>query len=92
MVGVRAKRQKPDVRIYRLKPVRRIVTIRVDLAAIKKGLKPDFLLQAFDVVEVPEASAFSGQITRDFAERHNWWHDKHDEQCANARALLTSYR
>jgi polysaccharide export outer membrane protein len=60
--GARKEAKASDVRIYRLKPGSADRdTIRVDLSAIKKGLKPDFLLQAFDVVEVPEASAFSGQ-------------------------------
>jgi polysaccharide export outer membrane protein len=60
--GVRKEAKASDVRIYRLKsgsPDRE--TIRVDMVAIRKGQKPDFLLQAFDVVEVPEANAFSGQ-------------------------------
>jgi hypothetical protein len=33
--------------------------IRVDYAAIKKNQKPDFILQAFDIIEVPEAGMFS---------------------------------
>ncbi len=33
--------------------------IRVDYAAIKKNQKPDVFLQAFDIVEVPEAGMFS---------------------------------
>lgn len=60
--GARKEAKATDVRVYRLKPGSADRdTIRVDMAAIKKGLKPDFLLQAFDVVEVPEAGAFSGQ-------------------------------
>ena len=35
-------------------------TIRVDYGAIKKNQKPDVFLQAFDVIEVPEAGIFSG--------------------------------
>ena len=60
--GVRKEAKVTEVRIYRLKtgsPDRE--TLRIDLAAIKKNQKPDFLLQAFDVIEVPEAGAFSGQ-------------------------------
>src|SRR6266478_5967189 len=60
--GVRKEAKASDVRIYRLKPGSPDRdTIRVDLGAIKKGQKPDFLLQAFDVIEVPEAGVFSGQ-------------------------------
>lgn len=60
--GVKKEARANDVRIYRLKPGSSDRdTIRVDLAAIKKGQKPDFLLQAFDVIEVPEAGMFSGQ-------------------------------
>ena len=36
----------------------------VDYAAIKKNQKPDFFLQAFDIVEVPEAECFRAQQTR----------------------------
>jgi len=59
--GLRKEAKASDVRIYRLKSgsdEREI--IRVDYAAIKKNQKPDVLLKAFDVIEVPEASAFSG--------------------------------
>jgi hypothetical protein len=35
--------------------------IAVDVAAIKKNQKPDFVLQPYDVIEVPEAGMFSGQ-------------------------------
>ena len=63
MVGGAKKEAKTnDVRVYRLKPGSPDrETIRVDMAAIKKGQKPDFLLQAYDVIEVPEAGMFSGQ-------------------------------
>ena len=60
--GIRKEAKANEVRIYRLKPGSSDRdTIRVDLAAIKKGQKPDFLLQAYDVIEVPEAGMFSGQ-------------------------------
>lgn len=58
--GVKKEAKSTEVRIYRLKvgsPDRE--TIKVDLAAIKKNQQPDFLLQAFDVIEVPEAGMFS---------------------------------
>jgi polysaccharide biosynthesis/export protein len=60
--GVKKEAKVTDVRIYRLKPGSADRDpISVDLAAIKKHQKPDFLLQAFDVIEVQEAGAFSGQ-------------------------------
>lgn len=60
--GVKKEARASDVHVYRLKPGSPDrETIRVDLTAIRKGQKPDFLLQAFDVIEVPEASVFSGQ-------------------------------
>jgi polysaccharide export outer membrane protein len=60
--GTRKEAKLTDVRIYRQKPgsVEQEL-IHVDLAAIKKSQKPDFLLMAYDVVEVPEAGAFSAQ-------------------------------
>jgi hypothetical protein len=49
------------VRIYRQKPgASNQETIKVDYGAIKKNQQPDFVLQAFDIVEVPEAGIFSG--------------------------------
>jgi hypothetical protein len=62
MVGGMRREAKSDIRVYRLKPGspdRDI--IQIDFSAIKKGQKPDFLLQAFDVVEVPQASMLSPQ-------------------------------
>lgn len=60
--GVRKEAKVAEVRIYRLKPGSADrETLKIDFAAIKKNQKPDFLLQAFDVIEVPEAGAFSGQ-------------------------------
>ncbi|HEV7683924.1 MAG TPA: polysaccharide biosynthesis/export family protein [Pyrinomonadaceae bacterium] len=62
MVGGAKKEAKlSDVRIYRQKPgAVDQEMIRVDYGAIKKNQKPDFILQAFDIIEVPEAGIFSG--------------------------------
>jgi polysaccharide export outer membrane protein len=58
--GVKKEAKSSDVRIYRQKPgATDQEMIRVDYAAIKKNQKPDFLLQAFDIIEVPEAGLFS---------------------------------
>lgn len=58
--GVRKEAKTSDVRIYRQKPgAPEQQTIRVDYGAIKKSQKPDILLQAYDVIEVGEASPFS---------------------------------
>ena len=58
--GARKEAKITDVRIYRQKPgATDQELIRVDYAAIKKNQKPDFFLQPFDVVEVPEAGIFS---------------------------------
>ena len=61
MVGGAKKEAKlSDVRIYRQKPgATDQEMIRVDYSAIKKNQKPDFLLQAYDIIEVPEAGIFS---------------------------------
>lgn len=61
MVGGVSKLAKAsDVRIYRQKADSgEQETIHIDYAAIKKGQKPDFPLQAYDIVDVPEAGAFS---------------------------------
>ena len=59
--GARREAKISDVRIYRQKPgATNQETIKVDYAAIKKNQKPDFVLQAYDIVEVPEAGLFSG--------------------------------
>ncbi len=59
--GVRKEAKLSDVRIYRQKPGSPDQeTIRVDYAAIKKNKTPDVLLQAYDIIEVPEAGMFSG--------------------------------
>jgi polysaccharide export outer membrane protein len=60
--GVRKEAKLTDVKIYRQKPgSTEQEIIHVDFAAIKKNQKPDFILMAFDVVEIPEAGAFSSQ-------------------------------
>jgi polysaccharide biosynthesis/export protein len=60
--GVRKEAKSNEIQVHRLKPGSADrETINVDLAAIKKNQKPDFLLQAFDWVEVPEAGMFSAQ-------------------------------
>jgi hypothetical protein len=58
--GVRKEAKTSEVRVYRQKPgATDQEMIRVDYAAIKKNQKPDFFLQAFDIIEVPEAGIFS---------------------------------
>ncbi len=58
--GARKEAKLTDVRIYRQKlGSQEQETIKVDYSAIKKNQKPDFFLQAFDIVEVPEAGVFS---------------------------------
>lgn len=58
--GARKEAKLSDVRIYRQKPgATDQEMIRVDYSAIKKNQKPDFFLQAFDIIEVPEAGLFS---------------------------------
>ena len=48
------------MRIYRQKPGSpEQETIHVDYSAIKKNEKPDVLLEAYDIIEVPEAGMFS---------------------------------
>ena len=60
--GTRKEAKLTDVRIYRQKPgSTEQDVIHVDVAAIKKSQKPDFLLMPYDVVEIPEAGAFSSQ-------------------------------
>lgn len=58
--GVKKEAKLSDVRIYRQKPGSPDQEmIRVDYTAIKKNQKPDILLQAYDIIEVPEAGMFS---------------------------------
>src|SRR6185503_13067935 len=57
--GVRREAKLSDVKVYRQKPgSANQDIIHVDVAAIKKNQKPDFLLQPYDVIEVGEASMF----------------------------------
>ncbi len=60
--GARKEAKLTEVRIYRQIPGsanQELLTI--DVAAIRKNQKPDVLLQAYDVIEVPEAGMFSSQ-------------------------------
>lgn len=58
--GARKEAKTTDVRIYRQRPGSpEQDTIHVDYAAIKKMQKPDVLLEAYDIIEVPEAGMFS---------------------------------
>jgi polysaccharide export outer membrane protein len=58
--GTRKEAKLTDVRIYRqIAGSANQEIIKVDVAAIKKNQKPDFLLQAYDVIEVPESGMFS---------------------------------
>ena len=58
--GVRKEAKSTDVRIMRLNlQTGQQDTIRVDFAAIKKNQAPDFKLQAYDIIDVPEAGMLS---------------------------------
>jgi polysaccharide biosynthesis/export protein len=58
--GVKKEANISGVKIYRQKPgAQDQETIVVDYGAIRKNKKPDIFLQAFDVIEVPEAGMFS---------------------------------
>lgn len=58
--GVRKEAKVSAVKIYRQKPGEQTQeTLVVDYGAIKKNKQPDVFLQAFDVIEVPEAGIFS---------------------------------
>ena len=58
--GARKEAKLTDVRVFRQVPgSANQEVINVDVAAIKKNEKPDFLLQAYDVIEVAEAGMFS---------------------------------
>jgi polysaccharide export outer membrane protein len=58
--GTRKEAKLSDVRIYRqIYGSANQEVIHVDVAAIKKNQKPDFLLQPYDVIEVSEAGMFS---------------------------------
>lgn len=58
--GARKEAKLSEVKIFRMIPgSANQEVITVDVAAIKKNQKPDVPLQAYDVVEVPEAGMFS---------------------------------
>jgi len=58
--GARKEAKLSEVKIFRQIPgSANQEVIVVDVAAIKKNQKPDVLLQAYDVIEVPEAGMFS---------------------------------
>ena len=59
--GTRKEAKLSDVKIYRQKPGAQQEIIRVDYGAIRKNQKPDVLLQAYDVIDVPEAGVLSAQ-------------------------------
>jgi len=59
--GARKEAKLSDVVIYRQVPgSTKQDTIHIDVAAIKKNQKEDFILQPYDTIEVPEAGMFSG--------------------------------
>ena len=58
--GARKEAKLSDVKVFRQVPGNKQEIILVDVSAIKKNQKPDFVLQPYDVIEVPEASMFSG--------------------------------
>src|SRR5829696_7338846 len=58
--GPRKEAKLTDVKVYRQIPgSANQEVLHVDVAAIRKNQKPDFLLQAYDVIEVTEAGMFS---------------------------------
>jgi polysaccharide biosynthesis/export protein len=58
--GARKEAKLSEVKIFRMIPgSANQEVITVDVAAIKKNQKPDVALQAYDVIEVPEAGMFS---------------------------------
>ena len=58
--GVRKEAKLNDVVIYRQVPgTVKQETIHIDVAAIKKNQKEDFILQPYDIIEVNEAGMFS---------------------------------
>jgi polysaccharide export outer membrane protein len=58
--GARKEAKLSDVRVYRqIAGSANQEVIHVDVAAIKKNQKPDFVLQAYDVIEVTESGMFS---------------------------------
>lgn len=58
--GARKEAKLNDVKVYRQVPgSQNQEVLHVDVAAIKKNQKPDFVLQAYDVIEVGESGLFS---------------------------------
>lgn len=58
--GVTKIAKTKEVRIYRQKPgAAGQEIIKVDYAAIRKNQQPDFLLQPYDIIEVPETSVLT---------------------------------
>jgi polysaccharide export outer membrane protein len=58
--GARKEAKLSDVVVYRQSPgSAKQETFHVDVAAIKKNEKPDFILQPYDIIEVKEAGMFS---------------------------------
>lgn len=58
--GARKEAKLTDVKIYRQIPgSQNQEVLHVDVAAIRKNEQPDFLLQAYDVIEVTESGMFS---------------------------------
>jgi polysaccharide export outer membrane protein len=58
--GARKEAKLNDVVVYRQSPgSAKQETFHVDVAAIKKNEKPDFILQPYDIIEVKEAGMFS---------------------------------
>lgn len=67
--GIKKEAKANEIRIYRLKEGVEEEVIKVDYTAIKKKQKPDFKLEPFDVIEVPEAGVFSSRrIGQTFAQ------------------------
>lgn len=59
--GARKEAKLSDVVVYRQVPgTIKTETFHVDVAAIKKNQKPDFVLQPYDTIEVSESGLFSG--------------------------------
>lgn len=58
--GIKKEGKANDIRIFRQRPgTSEQEILRVDFTAIKKKQKEDVLLQAYDIIDVPETSAFS---------------------------------
>lgn len=58
--GARKEAKLTEVKVYRQVPgATNSEPLVVDVAAIKKNLKPDFVLQPYDIIEVAESGPFS---------------------------------